>query len=313
MEDVAARRRPPAGRRVAGPQGDGATRGIRSRDAAAARVAVPCLVALALLLLVAALARDAGGASEGTSGVDAPSLDAVAPVLTAVGIVVLGAALLGALLGGALHRDLHWSPVRPLLLALALVLAVWVASALRGPPPSPEAAPPPAEEPAEERPVGGRDWLPSGPLVLVLGSAMAVGGLLVARYLRASGAPDEVDGDDGGAGGEQAGARSRLVLGLDDVIDELRLDPDPRRAVIRAWARLEDLLAEHRLPRRPSEAPTSYVARVLDHLATSAAAVEGLRATFERAMFSRHLIGRADQAAAADALAAVRDDLGARV
>lgn len=284
---------------------------MRSPELDAARVAVPCLVALALLLLVAALARDAGGAGAGTSTVATPSLAAVAPVLTAVGIVVLGAALLGALLGGALHRDLHWSPVRPLLLALALVLAIWVASALRGPPEPPEAAPP-AAEPADERPSGGRDWLPSGPLVLVLGSAMAVGGVLVARFLRASAGRDEADGDDDDSD-DGAGARSRLVLGLDELIEELRLDPDPRRAVIRAWARLEDLLAEHGLPRRPSEAPTSYVARVLDHLATSTAAVEGLTATFERAMFSRHAVGRADQAAAADALVAARDDLGAPV
>ena len=56
-------------------------------------------------------------------------------------------------------------------------------------------------------------------------------------------------------------ALARLRAVLDDAIDDVLAEADPRRAVIAAWARLERVLARHGLPRRDSEAPFEYAAR----------------------------------------------------
>ena len=44
---------------------------------------------------------------------------------------------------------------------------------------------------------------------------------------------------------------------VDESLDDLRAEPDPRRAVIAAYARLERVLAAHGLPRFAAEAPLS--------------------------------------------------------
>src|SRR5439155_1591420 len=45
---------------------------------------------------------------------------------------------------------------------------------------------------------------------------------------------------------------------LDDALVDAATEPDPRRAVLAVWARIERLLAEHDAGRRPSEAPFEY-------------------------------------------------------
>lgn len=103
--------------------------------------------------------------------------------------------------------------------------------------------------------------------------------------------------------------RDRLRFLLDDALGDLRDDPDPRRAVISAWARLELALAAVGQPRRDAETPADVVARVLDAVDVSAPRVRRLGDSFERAMFSPHAIDRAAQLEAVDALRAVRDEL----
>jgi hypothetical protein len=113
----------------------------------------------------------------------------------------------------------------------------------------------------------------------------------------------------------------RLVGLLDDTLEDLERDPDPRRAVIAAWARMEHGLAAAGLPRRPYEAPFEYAARVLE---TSLApihrggpapgplrpdSVHRLTGLFERAKFSQHTIGPDDRDEAVAALRAVRREL----
>ena len=61
-----------------------------------------------------------------------------------------------------------------------------------------------------------------------------------------------------------------VSLALDESLDDLRNEPDLRRAIIAAYARMERALAAGGLPRRPSEAPFEYVERALDELETSA-------------------------------------------
>ncbi|QGG96850.1 DUF4129 domain-containing protein [Actinomarinicola tropica] len=103
--------------------------------------------------------------------------------------------------------------------------------------------------------------------------------------------------------------RDRLRVLLDDALGDLRDDPDPRRAVISAWARFELAVAAVGQPRRDAETPTDFVARVLDAVDVSGPLVRRLGDSFERAMFSPHAIDRAAQLEAVEALRAVRDEL----
>jgi Domain of unknown function (DUF4129) len=101
----------------------------------------------------------------------------------------------------------------------------------------------------------------------------------------------------------------RLVELLDDTLEDLEGEPDPRRAVIAAWARMERGLAAAGLPRHPAEAPFEYAARVLESALARRSSVHRLTGLFERAKFSRHHIGEDDRAEAIAALRAVRREL----
>lgn len=100
-----------------------------------------------------------------------------------------------------------------------------------------------------------------------------------------------------------------LAAAMEESLDDLRAEPDPRRAVIAAYARLEHVLAAHRLPRRPAEAPLEYLARMLDDLSVSPDAARRLTNLFERAKFSQHAVGTEMKEEAITALERVRDDL----
>jgi hypothetical protein len=100
-----------------------------------------------------------------------------------------------------------------------------------------------------------------------------------------------------------------LALALDDALDDVRAEPDPRRAVIKAYARMEAILGARGLPRHPAEAPYEYLARALGQLEASGASVARLTDLFERAKFSRHVIDPEMREDAIEALSAVRDEL----
>jgi hypothetical protein len=75
---------------------------------------------------------------------------------------------------------------------------------------------------------------------------------------------------------------------LAETLDDLRAEGDPRRAVIRAYARMERTLAAVGLPRGPAEAPEEYLARVLAGVAVSERSAGRLTALFTWARFSGH-------------------------
>lgn len=107
------------------------------------------------------------------------------------------------------------------------------------------------------------------------------------------------------------GVAEQLSEVLSETLDDLALERDPRRAVIRAYARMEHVLAFHGLPRAPHEAPLEYLARVLRELNVRAEAAHALTELFERAKFSQHEIDLAMKEEAIAALVRVRDDLEA--
>ena len=106
-------------------------------------------------------------------------------------------------------------------------------------------------------------------------------------------------------------APEALAAALDDSLDDLRADPDLRRAIVAAYARMETALAVAGIPRSPAEAPLEFFERALLSLDTSAEAVRRLTDLFEWARFSQHEPEPSMRDDAVDALIAVRDELRA--
>jgi uncharacterized protein DUF4129 len=98
---------------------------------------------------------------------------------------------------------------------------------------------------------------------------------------------------------------------LEESLDDLHDEPDPRRAVIRTYARMERTFGAHGVPRRPFEAPREYLERVLAAVQASGHSVRRLTQLFERARFSEHAVDPEMKDEAIDALVALRAELAA--
>lgn len=133
---------------------------------------------------------------------------------------------------------------------------------------------------------------------VALGVALAIGAIVANEWRRRP-----------PPGGQ--GVAEELEEVLTETLGELELDPDPRRAVIQAYVRMEGVLGAHGHARLPHEAPLEYLARVLRELDVRAEAAHALTELFERARFSNHEIDAAMRAEAVASLEAVRDDLRA--
>ena len=105
--------------------------------------------------------------------------------------------------------------------------------------------------------------------------------------------------------------REALADVLEETLDDLRAEPDPRRAVIAAYARMERSLAAHGIPRRRFEAPHEYLSRVLSEVSGGRLAATRLTALFERARFSPHEVDDNMKASAIEAIESLQADLAA--
>jgi hypothetical protein len=90
---------------------------------------------------------------------------------------------------------------------------------------------------------------------------------------------------------------------------DARLEPDPRRAVIAAYATMEQILAAQGFPRRAVEAPLEYMARLFAELDISGEAIRTLTDLFELARFSDHAISPAAKEQAISALVVIEQEL----
>jgi Domain of unknown function (DUF4129) len=221
-----------------------------------------------------------------------------------------------------------------LILPMAAVLVLWLLRDLLGlgeggpddPPPSTLPSPSTLEVPQPPPSSGVVPWIVAGIALAAMVAAVAAQLAADRRRRRPPRTPAE-----------------RLVDLLDDTLEDLEGQPDPRRAVIAAWARMERGLAAAGLPRHPAEAPFEYAGRVLEAaLAPTdrgnavpggrrgtgpppgwavvgfpgplrSDSVHRLTGLFERAKFSRHRIGEGDRVEAIAALRAVRRDLAEAV
>jgi hypothetical protein len=100
-----------------------------------------------------------------------------------------------------------------------------------------------------------------------------------------------------------------FAASIGDAIDDLEAEPDARRAVIAAYARMEAALARNGLRRRPSETPVEYLRRILLGLTSRGDSVSRLTSLFEQAKFSRHPIDASMKQDAIGALREIRDGL----
>jgi hypothetical protein len=108
---------------------------------------------------------------------------------------------------------------------------------------------------------------------------------------------------------EAADLAELLALALDDALDDLRAEADPRRAIVAAYARMERVLAASGVPRHASETADEYLGRVLRDLAPDSDAVARLTGLFTQAKFSHHDVDAAMKEEAIDALEQIRDEL----
>jgi hypothetical protein len=148
------------------------------------------------------------------------------------------------------------------------------------------------------KPIRGRPAEFNWSLTAALGGLLVIGGVVLLLRRR----PLQ-PGPDGLSVAEEL---SRVAAAS---IDELRSEPDARKAVIAAYANMERVLAANGLPRRRAEVPFEYLARMLRQLEVRKDAVRALTELFEYAKFSPHEIDTAMKEEAIAAFAALRDDL----
>jgi hypothetical protein len=104
--------------------------------------------------------------------------------------------------------------------------------------------------------------------------------------------------------------RAMLAAAVDDSLDDLRLEPDARAAIIKTYRHFERALAAAELPRRPWQTPSEFMHRALRRLPLPEPAVADLTRLFERARFSRHELGSEDRETAWRSLGEIRAAVG---
>lgn len=104
----------------------------------------------------------------------------------------------------------------------------------------------------------------------------------------------------------------KLSLAIGEALEDLRLEPDIRRAIVACYARFERSLGAAGHGRRPSDTPIETMHRALQQLRLPDNAVTTLTRLFEIARFSRRSVTPADRDAAWQALVFIRARLDKR-
>ena len=111
---------------------------------------------------------------------------------------------------------------------------------------------------------------------------------------------------------EEEPALSPLVEAVGESLDDLRAEPDARRAIIRCYARFEHVAAASGLPRKPWHTPMEFMRETLSRVSTSRTGVRTLTGLFEVARFSDRALGLAERERALDALDDIKAAIEAR-
>jgi hypothetical protein len=141
-------------------------------------------------------------------------------------------------------------------------------------------------------------WIVVGLVIIVAGGSV----LSLARRRRPDIAKSEA---------HRSQRRVQVQAAVEETLEEITQEADPRRAIIRAYSRMEQTLAQNGLGRFPYEAPVEYLDRALATVQLSRSSAERLTNLFLRARFSQHIVDSGLKAEAIAALTEVRDELGA--
>jgi Domain of unknown function (DUF4129) len=273
-------------------------RSVRAR-AAAVGAAVLALVLLASL---------AGHHPAWSTGVGRrPLISEASNLMVTVFLLALAAAFIASYVRLLRQRPRFTRP--ELVIAIALLTAIVVATLLAVYGPRFGTNPPRDFPPGHQFPGGGRPggagksdagglhvrWIFGLPMIGLL--LLAAGFFALARRRRT---PAPVIAEP---------VAEAVVAVLDDTLDDLRGERDPRRAVIATYARMEDVLAAHGLARRPAETPYEYLARVLTDLRASEESARRLTELFEWAKFSTHDVTERMRLDAIRCLTRLRDEI----
>jgi Domain of unknown function (DUF4129) len=99
---------------------------------------------------------------------------------------------------------------------------------------------------------------------------------------------------------------------VEESIDDLRADPDARRAIIGCYRKFERVAADSRLARRPWWTPMEFMQEALRGLPAPPSAVRTLTGLFELARFSHHALGPRERDLAIEALLSIKTALEKR-
>jgi len=83
-------------------------------------------------------------------------------------------------------------------------------------------------------------------------------------------------------------ATGQLTEAVDESLDDLAGEPDPRAAIIKCYRRFERVAARARVPRAPWQTPEEFMRETLRRLVLPRSPVDRLTRLFELARFSRH-------------------------
>lgn len=274
---------------------------MRRRDAHTVLPALLVTGAVVLLFTLAALgARELPGTERSPRFAFMPDLLDVMSLVVGVSLLV-GFALL--LITARKPESSPRTKARParvgmlgLLLVIAVAAMVILAVSGREPVVSEEETPPlPSRSEDVALPV---EEVGSGWVIAVLAGAVVLVGVGIAAGRRRSQAV-----------ADRPTADEAVARALDTALAELYSSDDPRAVVIRAYASIETSLSDIGMPRKASEAPRQYLARVLTDVDIEPCALTRLTGLFERARFSDHTIGFIDGREAVASMEAARSCL----
>jgi hypothetical protein len=157
----------------------------------------------------------------------------------------------------------------------------------------------PRAAPADQTTNGTRPAEFRWPLAVGLGGLVALGAVaLLAQGRRATRMPSD-----------ETTLAKELAEVAETTIEDLRAEPDARKAVIAAYAKMERVLTTHGLARSRSHTQLEYLGRILKELEVDPVAVRKLTELFAYAKFSRHDIDEEMRAEAIDALTTIQRGL----
>ena len=142
-----------------------------------------------------------------------------------------------------------------------------------------------------------------GILALTAGLATLGFALWIALGDRLTGAEEEP---------AEAPPPAALDAAVEESLEDLRAEPDSRRAIVRCYARFERVAAQSGLARKPWLTPMEFMREALARLPMPRAALPSLTGLFELARFSDHPLGPRERDRALDALHEIRTAMDER-